>query len=149
MDTLPAELHHLLFSFIPRIQDRCNLSSTCRYFRKLYLIVDPYLDEKKKIVRENVLLDRVKYEERERCNWGMRAAAEGGHADLVRFFMEKGATDWDMSMRGAAEGGHAELVRFFVTNGATDWERGMIGAGYCGHAELVRFFIEKGATNWE
>ena len=179
MDTLPKELHLLLFSFIPRIQDGCNFSSTCHYFRKLYRTVDPYLDEKKEIVRDNAKFDCVKYGNGKRLtcgnwgmhaaakcgfaelvlffvekgaadwNWGMNAAAQGGFADLVMFFIEKGVTDWDLGMLGATKGGHAELVRFFVDKGATNWEYGMASAAKGGHAELVRFFVEKGATNWE
>ncbi len=139
MDTLPKELHLLiLFSFIPRIQDRCKLSSTCHYFRNLYHIGDPDLDKKKEMMRKN----------RGRPEYGLVEAAGINYMDLVGFFVEKGATDWDWAMQSAAKGGHAELVRFFVEKGATNWNWAMLWASECGHAELVRFFAEKGATDW-
>ncbi len=43
----------------------------------------------------------------------MYGAAEGGHKDLVEFFIEKGAKDWNQGMLDAREGGHIDLVEFF------------------------------------
>ena len=43
----------------------------------------------------------------------MRNAAEGGSLDLVKFFIDKGANDWEGGMRNAEEGGHKDLVKFF------------------------------------
>ena len=134
MDTLPTELHLLLISFITRIQDGCNFSSTCHYYRNLYC--NDLLDEKKRIVVDAGVCS----------NWGMREAALGGHADLVRFFVEKGATLWNESMISAAFGGYVDLVRFFADKGAANWDLCMIAAAHGGHADLVRFFVEKGAT---
>jgi hypothetical protein len=65
---------------------------------------------------------------------------EGGHKELVDFFIEKGANDWDDGMYGAAEGGHKELVDFFIQKGADWWNGGMYGAAKGGHKELVDFF---------
>ena len=140
MDTLPKELHLLiLFSFIPRIQDRCKLSSTCHYFRNLYHNGDPDLDKKNEMMMKN----------RGRPDNGLVEAAGIDHMDLVGFFVEKGATDWDRGMQSAAKGGHAELVRFFAEKGAANWNWAMSAAAEGGHAELVRFFVEKGATDWD
>jgi hypothetical protein len=43
----------------------------------------------------------------------MVGAAEGGHKELVDFFIEKGADNWNLGMEGSIEGGHRELVNFF------------------------------------
>jgi len=43
----------------------------------------------------------------------MLGAAEGGHRDLVDFFISKGANDWNLAMYYAALGGHRDLVDFF------------------------------------
>jgi len=51
-------------------------------------------------------------------------------------------------MEGAVKGGHKELVYFFIEKGACDWNRGMRAAATRGDKELVDFFIAKGADNW-
>jgi len=81
-------------------------------------------------------------------NTAMKLAAEGGHRDLVDFFIFKGADNWDFGMKGAARGGHRDLVDFFISKGADNWNRGMFGAAKGGHRDLVDFFISKGARDW-
>ena len=82
----------------------------------------------------------------DRC---LREAAIEGDRELVEFFIEKGATEWDWGLQSASKGGHRELVEFFIGKGATDWNWALYGASKGGHRELVEFFIEeKGATNW-
>ena len=56
-----------------------------------------------------------------KANESLYEAARGGHADLVVFFISKGASDWNLGMRGAAEGGHGDLVDFFISKGASSW----------------------------
>ena len=46
-------------------------------------------------------------------NKGLEQAAKDGDLDLVYFFIEKGADEWDEGMRCAASGGHMDLVKFF------------------------------------
>ena len=46
-------------------------------------------------------------------------------------------------MRGAAEGGWLDLVKFFINKGAKNWEWGMIGAAQGGHKDLIEFFKQK------
>jgi len=81
-------------------------------------------------------------------NWAMASAARGGHRDLVDFFISKGADDWHYGMNGAAQGGHRDLVDFFISKGANDWNWGMRGAAQGGHRDLVDFFISQGADDW-
>ena len=38
---------------------------------------------------------------------------EGGHKDLVEYFISKGANDWNMGVRYAAHGDHKDLVEYF------------------------------------
>ena len=81
-------------------------------------------------------------------NLGMYYVAQGGHKELVLFFIDKGANDWDLGMYGAAEGKNKELVDFFIEKGANNWNLGLQGAARGGNKELVIFFIEKGANYW-
>ena len=50
-----------------------------------------------------------------KLNGGLIEVAKGGHKDLVKFFISKGANGWVWGMAGAAEGGHNDLVEFFKT----------------------------------
>jgi hypothetical protein len=49
----------------------------------------------------------------------MSWAAQGGHLNLVEFFISKGASDWRVGRAGAAQGGHLNLVEFFMSKGAS------------------------------
>jgi len=46
-------------------------------------------------------------------------------------------------MSGAAKGGHQDLVKFFISKGANDWNLGMYYAELEGHNDLVKFFEKK------
>jgi hypothetical protein len=85
----------------------------------------------------------------ENKNWGMLGAARGGHLDIVKFLVRKGANDWNWGMARAAQGGHLDIVEFFISKGARGWNRGMAGAARGGHLDIVKFFISKGANNWD
>ena len=73
----------------------------------------------------------------------MYYAAEGGSLDLVKFFIDKGANNWDFGMYGAAQGGSLDLVKFFIDKGTKDWNGGMYYAVRGGHKDLVDFFKQK------
>ena len=48
----------------------------------------------------------------------MKLATQGGHRNLVDFFISKGANGWNGGMFYAAEGGHQDLIDFFISKGA-------------------------------
>ena len=73
----------------------------------------------------------------------MKYAAKGGYKDLVEFFIQKGADNWNYGMIGAAEGGSLDLVKFFIDKGANNWNMGMFYAKRGGHKDLVEFFKQK------
>ena len=56
---------------------------------------------------------RVLFNIENKYNQAMYSAARGGWLDLVKFFIDKGATNWNQGMRYATEGGHKDLVDFF------------------------------------
>jgi len=90
------------------------------------------------------------FEHKYLLNLGMEKAASGGHRDLVQFFIEKGADNWNDGMMSAAKGGDKDLVNFFIEKGADYyWNFGMLRAARGGHRDLVQFFIEKGADHWD
>src|SRR3989344_4264525 len=102
--------------------------------------MDQYLYEAARIGS----LEHVNIHLRAIMNKGMCDAAKGGHKELVEFFIQKGANDWNWGMRCAAEGGHKELVDLFVKNGANEWNDGL---SWSNSTNLKIFFIDQGADN--
>lgn len=47
-------------------------------------------------------------------NAGMRGAAEGGHEDLVKYYISGRADDWEGGLESAVRGKHINLVKFFL-----------------------------------
>ena len=78
------------------------------------------------------------------ADFGMRGAAECGHKELVEFFIEYGANDWNYGMCISAQGGNKELVDLFIKKGADDFDGGLI---WSETASLKIFFIDQGASN--
>jgi len=105
--------------------------------------------EKKRNWKQTYLALVYYSNEYEDANEAMIKVSEKGDKDLVKFFIQKGANDWDFGMEGAAEGGYRDLVDFFIEKGADNWNWGMNGAARGGHRDLVQFFIEKGADSWD
>jgi Ankyrin repeats (3 copies) len=81
-------------------------------------------------------------------DWGMNDAALGGHMEIVKLLIEKGATDFDSAMYYAAEGGNMEIIKLMIEKGATEFDWGMKNAAEGGHMEIVKLLIEKGATEF-
>ena len=52
-------------------------------------------------------------------NKAMKLVAQGGHRNLVDFFISKGADKWNMGLSGT-EGGHRDLVNFFIFKGVKE-----------------------------
>jgi ankyrin repeat protein len=84
-------------------------------------------------------------------------ASAGGHVELVRWLVEKGAAIHERDEDGktplihASGGGHVELVRWLVEEGVAINERDVHGctalrtACSRGHAPVLRLLIERGA----
>ena len=83
-------------------------------------------------------------------------AAHGGDQQLVKLFIQKGASYWNGALYGASYAGHSHLVEFLIENlrvsgtgGAWDWNGALYWASCGGHRHLVDIFIDAGgATNW-
>jgi hypothetical protein len=88
----------------------------------------------------------INHESSDRC---LYKASKQGHKDLVQFFIDKGANDWNWALSGASLGGHKDLVEFFINKGANDWNMALYAASIGGHKDLVQLFIDKGANDWK
>tara|TARA_R110001599_G_scaffold74040_2_gene204376 strand:+ start:1362 stop:2315 length:954 start_codon:yes stop_codon:yes gene_type:complete len=80
----------------------------------------------------------------------MAWASGGGHIDIVRLMLEKGAINMSNCLRNAAIGGYLEIVQLMWSEGARNLNDSMGYASKGGHMETVKWLIEKGASefNW-
>ena len=97
------------------------------------------LNEIKRLIKKSVIESNHYFN----WNWGMSVAARGGHIDIVKLLIEKGADYWNGGMRGAALGGHIDIMEFFIEKGADDWNKGINGAVRGGRMDIIEFFINK------
>jgi ankyrin repeat protein len=81
-------------------------------------------------------------------NKSMANAAKGGHMDIVKLMIEKGALGFDEAMVGAAEKGQYDMVKFMLEKGATRFGSAMYFSGTYGHLDIMKLMIEKGASNF-
>ncbi len=79
--------------------------------------------------------------------WDYRldAACQGGHIDIVKFMIKKGANGWHLGLFYACFGGHIDIVKLMIEKGAQYWNWGLWGACKGGHINIIKFMIEKGA----
>ena len=106
----------------------------------------------KKCAALNHVICLQKYELKsiEYFNLGLYGACEGGHLELAKLMIEKGANDFNSGLYGACEKGHFELVNLMLEKGANDFNWGLRGACEKGHFALANLMLEKGADdfNW-
>ena len=79
---------------------------------------------------------------------GLNYAAGVGNMDLVRYFIDLGATNFDWAMSFAAGGGYLDVIKYLIGLGATDLENAMASASAGGHLAVVKYLVELGATNF-
>jgi hypothetical protein len=56
--------------------------------------------------------------------------------------------DFNPKMDTAARGGHLDIVKLMIEKGANDFNRAIVLAAGGGHLDIVKLMIEKGATNF-
>ncbi len=84
----------------------------------------------------------------ERKNMGLRYACKGGHLNIVKFMIEIGANDWDLGLITACRGGHLNIVNLMIEKGASDWDWGLAYACEVGNLDIINLMIKKGADDW-
>ena len=78
----------------------------------------------------------------------MTNAARGGHLDIVRLMLSRGANNYNEAMTRAALRGHLEIVRLMLDQGADAYNEAMTSAALRGHLEIVRLMLDQGANNY-
>jgi hypothetical protein len=76
----------------------------------------------------------------------MEAAARYNRPHLIDIFIKKGASDWTRSMCGAIEGGHMDLVIFFMAkdvNKAQRAKHGFLKACWENKLGFVQYFVDE------
>ncbi len=76
----------------------------------------------------------------------MYEACLGGHMEIIKFMIGKGADNPNGGLYNACFGGHMEIVKLMIEKGADDSNREFHEACIGGHMEIAKFMIEKGAT---
>lgn len=82
----------------------------------------------------------------EDLNWGLRAACEGGHTDLVKLLIKKGvngANCWNEGLYYACKGDHIDIVKLMLNQGANVLDHGFMVACDRGCVEIVKLMINK------
>ncbi len=81
-------------------------------------------------------------------NKAFKGACFGGHLNIVKLMIERGANEWNNGLFEACYGGHLNVVNLMIEKGADDWNYGLSGACYNGHLNIVKLMISKGADEW-
>ena len=79
---------------------------------------------------------------------GLEYACRGGHMDIIKLIIEKGAQNWHCGFHGACLGDHIDIVKFLIKKGFNDWNGGLSYACYDNNLDIVKLMIKKGANNW-
>jgi len=73
-------------------------------------------------------------------NKGLYKSAKIGYKKLIRYYINKGANDWELALFGAAGGGHTKLCKEFIyLYDAEDIDLAIYAAKRKGHHELAKF----------
>ncbi len=78
--------------------------------------------------------------------WGLHGACQGGHIEIVKLMIEKGASQWNWALSYACVGGHMDIVKLMIDLGGDNWNWGLRRACTGGHIDIIKFLIEKGAS---
>jgi ankyrin repeat protein len=80
----------------------------------------------------------------------MEEAVRGGHMEIVKLMIEKGANNFDRVMSIAAREGQLDIVKLMISKAtAYGFKWAMRIAAREGHMEIVKLMIENGADDFD
>lgn len=74
---------------------------------------------------------------------GLFGAAVAQDRDMIDYFLEKGAQDYNLAFEAASIVGNLQLLKFFEELGASDWASAFFGAVADGHLDVVQYILQK------
>lgn len=75
-----------------------------------------------------------------------------GNLEVVKFFIAKGAKNWESALAMCCAGAHYELMLYLIEVGTMkdiDLHNAFIRACFGGNMQIVNFLIEKGVSDWD
>ena len=81
-------------------------------------------------------------------NNGLFYSADVGNLELVNYFINRGARNYNLAARTAAKQGHIKIVNQMLQLGANDYNGVMITAAARGHRDIVDQMLQRGATDY-
>ena len=99
-------------------------------------------DSKKPADEKYIKILKLMIDEPTNYNKIMSSAVEGGHMEIVKFMLEKGAKNYDWAMSNAASSGNIEIVKLMLEKGAKNYDLAMSNAARVGHMDIVKLLQE-------
>jgi hypothetical protein len=159
MENLPSEMINEILSRL----DKPNLfqaSNVCKLWRQQALthVVIIYSKRQLKMAAEAgdwLSIIKLTYDEKW-IDHGLEGACEGGHEDLAKLMLIKGARGYEYGLYGACKGGHKNLAELMIVRNADRVNMGLMNPNHVnrclyaackrGHKDLAKLMIAKGAT---
>jgi hypothetical protein len=170
MEDLPREMLNEILLLLDK-PSLFQASNTCKLWRQqtlIHVVIINTMPEIRLAAENGDRLSIIKSacNTNSYLNWGLYGACKGGHEDLVKLMIAKGAFDFYWGLYGACLGGHKNLAELMITKRIQDcgeWfegeglkdhrdflNQGLKGTCEGGHEDLAELMISRGARkfNW-
>jgi hypothetical protein len=124
----------------------CNVLEIVRNYKKLF---EEYVMKhtcKYNIILLLKIIIRLK---NKRNNSGLYGACLGGHINIVKYMIRRGANDYIYALFCACYGGYMDIIQYLIKRGANSYNDGLEGACIGGHMDIAKYMIELGAKNYD
>ncbi len=126
--------------------DESSIIALCRASNKLNEICKNYIKLEDDERFEIILNDYIKSPWNIKWKYSELLKKYCKNNDIIKIRkMIKMDLYWTHGLRGACSGGHIDIVKFMIEKGADHWTSGLWRACESGHIDIVKFLIEKGA----
>ena len=75
--------------------------------------------------------------------YGLYYAAKKGYKDLIDFNIGKGTRHWNMGLYGAVMGNKPQLVKFFIDKGAWNYDWALLYVSTKGYSDIYKLLKQK------
>lgn len=74
--------------------------------------------------------------------FAMKGSGYGGHIDIIKYLIERGATNYNCGAYGACHGGFYDVVKYLIDLGADDFSWLFVSACQGGNLNIVKLVYE-------